>query len=95
MLLDRVNDIPLSFRPQFADRDSTEYGQLARLTERGLQESLSGTELVDRLHTARLMGFRETAAEGPSGRPRTRPPPRLDGLLAEVMVQVGDASCSL
>ena len=92
VLLDRVNDIPLSFRPQFADRASTEYGQLARLTERGLQEALDETDLAGRLHTARLMGFRETAEERPAGRPRTRPPPRLDGLLAEMMVQVGEES---
>ncbi|XP_043217421.1 mucin-17-like [Amphibalanus amphitrite] len=90
VLLDRVNDIPLSFRPQFADRSSAEYEQLARITERGLQEALIDTELGDRLHTTKLMGFVETEAAGAPGLPRTRPPPSLDGLLAELMVQVSE-----
>ena len=92
MLLDRVNDIPLSYRPQFADRSSAEFGQLAGLAERGLREALAGTELAERLHTARLTGFLETPAAGGPGLPRTRPPPSLDGLLAEMMVQVSGHS---
>ncbi|XP_037082040.1 uncharacterized protein LOC119102687 [Pollicipes pollicipes] len=84
VLLDRVNDIPLSFRPPFADRDSSEFGQMARLTEAGLGEALAATPLADRLHTTQLMGFKPTRAAGEHGRPR------LDGLMAEIMVQVSD-----
>ena len=84
MLLDRVNDIPLQYRPPFAEPASPEYRQLAELAAGGLRETLTstGAPLASRLHGAELMAFKR-AADLPGMAP-TRP----QALIGDVMVQV-------
>lgn len=84
ILLERVRDLPLTFRRHFEDENSSEHKTLTLLTRSGVKKSLASSPLAEKVKNVELLGYEHVRSQGEKFRHLKT------GVLADLVVQVSE-----
>lgn len=82
ILLERVRDLPLTFRRHFEDENSSEHKTLTLLTRSGVKKSLASSPLAEKVKNVELLGYEHVRSQGEKFRHLKT------GVLADLVVQL-------